>query len=640
MLCNLHTKSCSGHDIPKQHRFFVQKTIPTRMNSRIIKEQHCDRHKVYIFMTIPHEIELKLRVIDEQAAKRLWKRRTLGQYQLQAHAAQQLHTIYFDTITHALAQMHSSIRIRIIDQTTQFITLKTSQPDVGDVSVRYEYEYPLESTHWPAEILTQLNTFGIAAHELLPIVHTITKRQIRNIVDQNGQSIAELVLDHGSIHAAGHHESFCEIEIEARQTTTPAQITLLGQLVQQRVPSMHEQLSKLSRGLRLHANYPEAPDELHALHAHIAVLLGTQRSGDESLFVPLAHYDTPANRLLCASATQLSREYTNHTNLNSEPFWLALDSDQRDQIAKLIPHVTLPDFHVYGAPLNIHQLPFSEGLRLQLRYQLRRMLHREQEVLATFDAESIHRMRVTLRKIRALLDCADGFYDVEMLNQFRRGFRRMARFHGVVRDCDAFHDTVQRIFGEAPIPESLQKGIAKTRHKALAELHELITSAKHQRFLETYATFVCTSHAAAITTQTTVVTALGDSIVQRCHELQQPLPASFERVAENELHALRIRGKRLRYILECFPSILTPATQPALTALDGLQKHLGVLQDAVVAYELLGDMKLLTNPDAKKILSHLRQEATQQRQQMPLIWEACTNAVFNQSIIDTIHTIQ
>ena len=128
--------------------------------------------------------------------------------------------------------------------------------------------------------------------------------------------------------------------------------------------------------------------------------------------------------------------------------------------------------------------------------------------------------------------------------------------------------------------------------------------------------------------------------MQRCHELQQPLPASFERVAENELHALRIRGKRLRYILECFPSILTPATQPALTALDGLQKHLGVLQDAVVAYELLGDMKLLTNPDAKKILSHLRQEATQQRQQMPLIWEACTNAVFNQSIIDTIHTIQ
>lgn len=591
-------------------------------------------------MTIPHEIELKLRVIDEQAAKRLWKRRTLGQYQLQAHATQQLHTIYFDTINHALAQVHSSIRIRIVDHTMQFITIKTSQPNVGDVSVRYEYEYPLTSTDWPAEILAQLNTYGIAPHELLPIVHTITKRQIRNIVDQNGQSIAELVLDHGSIHAAGHHESFCEIEIEARQTTTATQIALLGQLVQQRVPSMHEQLSKLSRGLRLHANHPEAPDQTHALHAHIAVLLGTQRSGDEALFVPLAHYDTPTNRLLCASATQLSREHTNQTNLNSEPFWLALDSDQRDQMAKLIPQVTLPDYHVYGAPLNIHQLPFSEGLRLQLRYQLRRMLYREQEVLATFDANSIHRMRVTLRKIRALLDCADGFYDIEMLNQFRRGFRRMARFHGVVRDCDAFYDTVQRIFGEAPIPESLQKGIHKTRQKALAELRELITSAKHHRFLETYATFVCTSHAAAITTQATVITALGDSIAQRCHELQQPLPGSFERVAESELHALRIRGKRLRYILECFPSVLTPATQPALTALDALQKHLGVLQDAVVAYELLGDMKLLTNPDAKKILSHVRQEATQQRQQMPLIWEACTNAVFNQSIVDTIHAIQ
>jgi inorganic triphosphatase YgiF len=593
-----------------------------------------------VFMTIPHEIELKLRVIDEHAAKRLWKRRTLAQYQLQAHATQQLHTIYFDTTTHALTKANASLRIRIVDQTIQFITIKTSQPDVGDVSVRHEYEYPLTASQWPAQIIALLNHYGVAAHELLPIVHTITKRQIRNIVDHHGQNVAELVLDHGSIHAAGHHESFCEIEIEARQSTSPAQISQLGQLVQQHVPSMHEQMSKFSRGLRFYANYPEDPDETHARHAHIAVLLGTQRSGDEALFVPLAHHDTATNRLLSASAVQLSREYTNQTNLVSEPYWLALDNTQRAQVAQLISQVTLPNYHVYGAALDLHHQPFSEGLRLQLRYQLRRMLQREQEVLATFEAQSIHRMRVTLRKIRALLDCADGVYDGEILNQFRRGFRRMARFHGVVRDCDAFHDTAQRIFGETPIPDSIQKGIHKTRQKALTALHELITSAKHHRFLETYATFVCTSQAATITTQTSVVTALSESISQRCHELQQPLPGSFERVAESELHALRIRGKRLRYILECFPTILIPETQPALIALDALQKHLGVLQDAVVANELLADMKLLTNPDAKKILSHLRQEATQQRQQMHPIWDACTNVVFNQSIIATIHAIQ
>jgi inorganic triphosphatase YgiF len=591
-------------------------------------------------MTIPHEIELKLRVIDEHAAKRLWKRRTLAQYQLQAHATQQLHTIYFDTATIALAQRNASLRIRIVDQTTQYITIKTSQPDEGVVSVRHEYEYPLTSPDWPAQILVLLNNYGIAAHELLPIVHTITKRQIRNIVDHHGHDIAELVLDHGSIHAAGHHESFCEIEIEARQTTDATQIAQLGQLVQHHVPSMHEQMSKLARGLRFHTNHPATPDEPLARHTHIAVLLGTQRSGDDALFVPLAHHDTPTNRLLCASVSQLSREYNNQTNLNCEPYWLALDSTQRDQVAQLISKVSVPNYHVYGATLDLNHQPFSEGLRLQLRYQLRRMLHREQEVLATFDAQSIHRMRVTLRKIRALLDCADGVYDSEILNQFRRGFRRMARFHGVVRDCDAFQDTAQRIFGEAPIPDSIQKGIHKTRQKALSALHELITSAKHHRFLETYAAFVCTIHAATITTHTTVITALGESITQRCHELQQPLPGSFERVAESELHALRIRGKRLRYILECFPTNLIPATQPALTALDALQKHLGVLQDAVVANELLADMKLLTNPDAKKILSTLRQEAAQQRQQMPFIWDACTNAQFNQSILATINAIQ
>ncbi|MCX6016623.1 MAG: CHAD domain-containing protein [Chloroflexales bacterium] len=591
-------------------------------------------------MTIPQEIELKLRVIDEQAAKRLWKRRTLGNFHLHALATRHLHSIYFDTITHTLAQVQSSIRIRVVDQIAQFITFKTSRPDVGDVSVRQEYEYPLEPTQWPEAILDQLDRYGIAPHELLPIVHTITKRQIRNIIDSAGLSIAELVLDHGSIHAAGHQESFCEIEIEARQTTTPVQISMLGELVQRHVPSMHEQLSKLARGLRLHANHPETPDVHQALSAHIALLLGTERSADESLFVPLAHFDSPNNRLLCASTTQISREYPNQTNLDCEPFWLALDSDQREHVAKFVTRVRLPDYQVHSAPLDINTLPFSEGLRFQLRYQFRRMLHREQEVLATFDAESIHKMRVTLRKIRALLDCADGYYDAEILNQFQRGFRRMARFHGVVRDCDAFHDTVQRIFGEAPFPASIQKGIAKTRQKALAELRELITSAKHHRFLETYATFVCTNHSATITSQPTVVTAIGDSITKRCHELQQPLSASFDRVHEKELHTLRIRGKRLRYILECFPTILIPATQPAFDALDALQKHLGVLQDAVIAAELLGSMKMLTDAPAKKILAHLRQEATQLRRQMPPIWAACTDTVFNQSINDTIHAIR
>lgn len=590
-------------------------------------------------MTIPHEIELKLRVIDDRAANRLWKRRTLGQYQLQPHATQQLHTIYFDTTTHTLARANSSLRIRIVNHTTQFITIKTSQANIGTVTIRHEYEYPLEAPNWPAQILTQLAVHAIAAHELLPIVHTVTKRQIRNIVDHDGLIIAELVFDNGSVYAASHHESFCEIEIEARNTTTAHQIAQLGQLVQQHVPSVHEQISKLSRGLRLYRNHPDVPDVNYVLQSQIAVLLGTQRSGDESLFVPLAHYDTHANRLLCASATQLCRVPATQANRDSEPFWLALNSAQRDQLTSLMRQITLPNYHVYGATINLHQQPFSEGLRLQLRYQLRRMLQREQEVLTTFDADSIHRMRVTLRKIRALLDCADDVYDSEILNQFRRGFRRMARFHGVVRDCDAFSDTVQRIFGQDPIPDIIQNGIHKTRQKALIALRELITSAKHHRFLETYAAFVCTSHAATISSQTSVVTALSASISQRCQELQQPLPSSFERVAESELHALRIRGKRLRYILECFPTILVPATQPALTALDGLQKHLGVLQDAVVANELLADMKLLTNPHAKKILSHLRQEATQQRHQMPPVWDACTNAVFDQSIIATIHAI-
>jgi inorganic triphosphatase YgiF len=68
----------------------------------------------------------------------------LGQHRLQAHATQQLQT-QFISIQPAMPsrQINASLRIRIVNQTIQFITIKTSQPDIGDVSVRHEYEIPL-----------------------------------------------------------------------------------------------------------------------------------------------------------------------------------------------------------------------------------------------------------------------------------------------------------------------------------------------------------------------------------------------------------------------------------------------------------------------------------------------------------------
>jgi CHAD domain-containing protein len=55
------------------------------------------------------------------------------------------------------------------------------------------------------------------------------------------------------------------------------------------------------------------------------------------------------------------------------------------------------------------------------------------------------------------------------------------------------------------------------------------------------------------------------------------------------LHALRIACKRLRYTLEFFEEVLGPGTKVLIKEIVSMQDHLGALQDAVVASEILRD---------------------------------------------------
>ncbi len=53
------------------------------------------------------------------------------------------------------------------------------------------------------------------------------------------------------------------------------------------------------------------------------------------------------------------------------------------------------------------------------------------------------------------------------------------------------------------------------------------------------------------------------------------------------LHALRIACKRLRYTLEFFREVLGPDTRSLIKEIVTMQDHLGDLQDAVVASDIL-----------------------------------------------------
>ncbi len=578
--------------------------------------------------------QLRLSVIDEGAAKRFWSRRSLGQWQNIAQKTEQHHTVYLDTPAQGLTTAACALAIHAINQSKQTIALVSTQADASDA----RDIFPLTSGTWPQAILTQLGKLHIDAHMLVPVIHVVFRRYIRKVQDGDTHELATLWLDHGIVRAGNHHASFCDITVISTVHTTSIQLDDITTHIQQAVPCITTHTSPLQRGLQLLQHDTVFSDYDDALRQHISMLQGTQRSSDESLFIPIAKHDDPHTRMMVACALQLLAGKSRDT----EPFWLALTESDQHLVESLIAQIDAPQYAIHGAALPLNHLPFSEGLRLQLRHYFRQMLQRRTHVLGDFDANHVHRMRVVLRKIRALLECADNTYDDELLSQYKRGFRRMARFLGEVRDCDVLADNIARICGEDPVNAEIARTLTQTRTQALRELIELFNGAKHHKFISEFASFVCTPDASrkVDSPSTRVMDVLGNRIAERALAFQKPLTLPFDRVSEHELHDWRIRGKQLRYILECFPAVIIPATAPALATLDAIQHTLGLIQDVVVTFELLNKMKVHTLADSKKIMSQLRQEAITHRQALPQLWQDCTSSAFDDAIIATIKGIK
>jgi CHAD domain-containing protein len=132
-----------------------------------------------------------------------------------------------------------------------------------------------------------------------------------------------------------------------------------------------------------------------------------------------------------------------------------------------------------------------------------------------------------------------------------------------------------------------------------------------------------------------------------------------ENVPLERLHRLRIASKGLRYTLEYFQEVLGPEAKEAIKEIKGLQDHLGDLQDAVVASNLLRDFmtwgtwghtptKEVTPPPAEPIvapgvaayLAARQIEIQQLVDAFPHIWERIQSLNFGQLVAAALTTLQ
>ena len=248
------------------------------------------------------------------------------------------------------------------------------------------------------------------------------------------------------------------------------------------------------------------------------------------------------------------------------------------------------------------------------------------------DIENVHQMRVATRRIRAYLKAAQPALDAGVAGRLRADLSALAGALGAVRDLDVM---IERLHTEAtalgdPDSASLEVLITALDAERRAARSALVEQLEQPGYQVLLVELEATARTPPVTDPWADLAALGAAEFGKLAKGQRRLERAFGgHPPDDDLHALRILGKRARYAAELQPK--SPAVTVFLAALAGFQEVLGDHQDASVLEDQLRAM-VATSGDAAaviavgRIIQSGRARKRAARKAYPAAWAAVAKA--------------
>jgi CHAD domain-containing protein len=266
--------------------------------------------------------------------------------------------------------------------------------------------------------------------------------------------------------------------------------------------------------------------------------------------------------------------------------------------------------------------PF-EALRSRLREQLREIERHDPGTRLGRDPESLHDMRVAVRRLRALLR-AGGKLVATDTEELDARLKELGRVLGGVRDLDVL---IERLEAEAaelgegdaerarPLLAVLRKERSRCRRRMLAFL-------RSDGYLALLDDTAGTIEELESSGSDASLGRLADKAFKKTRKAVRELP---DEPADEELHAVRKKGKRARYAAEL------AGRKKFVKRAKKLQDVLGEHQDAVVAAERLRELAAEAEPEhalaAGRLVERETGRRTEAREEWPRAWKKLRKTV-------------
>lgn len=218
-------------------------------------------------------------------------------------------------------------------------------------------------------------------------------------------------------------------------------------------------------------------------------------------------------------------------------------------------------------------------------------IHRLVQAQAAFltepdEPETLHQLRVALRRLRSLLSFSKDLFPLEEYQTQQAALRQWGVLLGPLRETDVLLMEWELLstttFLCSPNNLALQCYLADTRSLMAQQLHSQVGNGQ---FTATILRFWAWLEAGRwLETAASLSTA--DLVCKRQQKWLRTILKLGRKVSfdnDTELHALRIQGKKLRYGLEALPALFPSEQAAVLLCLKKMQDDLGILHDTQIA---------------------------------------------------------
>jgi CHAD domain-containing protein len=247
----------------------------------------------------------------------------------------------------------------------------------------------------------------------------------------------------------------------------------------------------------------------------------------------------------------------------------------------------LPDLPVEARPAD----PAVHHVRAKLDREIRALLAHESGTRSGADPEDLHQMRVALRRMRSVLKLS-GTLVGDGAEPVRAELGWLGQSLGEVRDYDVLIGHLREVIAEFEVRDQapgrrLVSRFVTERATAKRRLTRALSSARYSTLLQEVSLLTREREAAAAAAEQPHDLIAG--LAKPHRKLAKAVRALPADPPDDDLHALRIHGKKLRYAAELAQTSAkkkqAARIKNLLKATKDFQTVLGDHQDAVIAAE-------------------------------------------------------